>query len=87
MLQYVQVTNTLLQESLDVIRKSFYVGENMCVALGMPDHPECFEETDSLIEYAAKDGVSIAAIDTKTGRIAGVAINKLHVKYFLICSG
>ncbi|ERL95221.1 uncharacterized protein LOC109535764 isoform X1 [Dendroctonus ponderosae] len=78
-IEYVQITEGLLQESLEAMHRSFYINENVCVALGLPDRPECFPEMDKLVSWVAEDGISIAAVDKATGKVAGVAFNKLHV--------
>lgn len=61
------------------MHKSFYINENVCVALGLPDRPECFVEMDKLVSWVAEDGISIVAVEKATGKVAGVAFNKLHV--------
>ncbi|KAH1013959.1 hypothetical protein HUJ04_002873 [Dendroctonus ponderosae] len=78
-IEYLQITEGLLQESLEAMHRSFYINENVCVALGLPDRPECFPEMDKLVTWVAEDGISIAAVDKATGKVAGVAFNKLHV--------
>ncbi|XP_066260495.1 uncharacterized protein [Euwallacea similis] len=60
------------------MQDSFYVNENVCIALGLPDQPESFGEMDLLLKWAAKDGISIAAIDKETGKVVGASFNKLE---------
>ncbi|KAL1497081.1 hypothetical protein ABEB36_008100 [Hypothenemus hampei] len=77
-IEYVQITKNLLQEALDVMHRSFYINENVCTALGLPEHPESFPDMDHLVRLVAKDGISIAAIHKETGKIAGVSFNNLQ---------
>ncbi|CAG9768026.1 unnamed protein product [Ceutorhynchus assimilis] len=74
--EYVRLTKNLLPEAMEVIRTSFWPSENMSVAMGLSKHPELFPYMDPIVLGAAKDGVSIVALDKATGKIAGVLINK-----------
>ncbi|XP_030747989.1 uncharacterized protein LOC115876380 isoform X3 [Sitophilus oryzae] len=60
------------------MQKSFYINENVCMACGVPQQPECFPELDGLLRRTATDGVSIVAVDKASGVVAGAAFNKLE---------
>lgn len=78
-IEIVSLTRDSFRGALDLIYEAFYPHENVCIALDLAKNREAMEELDGLIENAAKDGVSLVAIEKSTGAIAGVAFNKLQV--------
>ncbi|XP_066156145.1 uncharacterized protein [Euwallacea fornicatus] len=77
-IEYLRLQKGLLEEAIKVMQESFYVNENVCVALGLPHQPESFGEMDLMLKWAAKDGISIAAIDKETGKVVGASFNKFQ---------
>lgn len=60
----------------------------MCVGteISLPGTDEARNELTLLCKETAKDGVSLLAKETKTGRVVGVAYNKIQVSYTCIKS-
>ncbi|XP_060517663.1 uncharacterized protein LOC132696698 [Cylas formicarius] len=77
-IEYVTLTEDLLDASINAMRQSFYLNENICVAFDVPHHRESFEELDQLLLETIKDGVSVAAIEKASGEVAGAVLNKLQ---------
>lgn len=61
------------------MQSSFFQHENVCTAMELYKNPEAIKELVKLAEEAAKDGVSLVAIDKKNDRVAGALFNKLQV--------
>ncbi|XP_017761672.1 PREDICTED: uncharacterized protein LOC108551849 isoform X2 [Eufriesea mexicana] len=73
------LTNDTLEGALNVIRKSFFVYESVSKGVDLLSEPGASEELEELCLDAAKDGVSLVAIDVNTGEVIGVAFNKIQV--------
>lgn len=78
-IEFESLTDETLEGALEVIRKSFFVYENVCVGVALTSEPGASEELEELCLNAAKDGVSVVAIDVTTGEVIGVAFNKIQV--------
>ncbi|XP_011869728.1 PREDICTED: uncharacterized protein LOC105563058 isoform X2 [Vollenhovia emeryi] len=78
-IEFESLSDETLEGALNVLRKSFFPGESVCVALELTSEPGAPEELEELCLYAAKDGVSVVAIDITTNEVIGVAFNKIQV--------
>lgn len=78
-IEYVSIQDNHLNETVSIMRDSFYVDELVAVAVEMRDNVKSRAELDELTRKVVYDGVSIVAIDKSTNKIVGVAVNKLHV--------
>ncbi|KAF5294161.1 hypothetical protein FQR65_LT10872 [Abscondita terminalis] len=78
--EYIPITSKTLENGLEVIRKSFFVDENACIAVNLQREPNAAIELEELCVRTALDGISVIAIDRKTGQVVGVSFNKLQVK-------
>lgn len=61
------------------MRKSFFIDENVSIAVQLQKHPNAIKELEELSINAAKDGVSIVAIEKSSGTVAGASFNKIQV--------
>lgn len=61
------------------MRESFFVDEMVSRAVELHKHPAARRELEELSMNAARDGVSVIAVEKATGRVVGVAFNKLQV--------
>ncbi|KAK9294948.1 hypothetical protein QLX08_010590 [Tetragonisca angustula] len=73
------LTNDTLEGALDVIRKSFFINENVCKGVDLLSEPGASKELEELCLEAAKDGVSVVAVDVNSGEVIGVAFNKIQL--------
>ncbi|XP_078042746.1 uncharacterized protein LOC144473062 isoform X4 [Augochlora pura] len=78
-IEFESLTNETLEGALEVIRKSFFIHENVCKGVALMSEPGAAEELEELCLDAAKDGVSVVAIDVESGEVIGVAFNKIQV--------
>lgn len=78
-IEYRSVTNDQLEGGMNVMRKSFFIDEKVCIGVELSKHPEAATELEELCLRAARDGVSIIAIEKDTGKVVGVSFNKLQV--------
>ncbi|XP_063914392.1 uncharacterized protein LOC135130873 [Zophobas morio] len=77
---YQKLTLRYLKQASLVTRQTLFKTGTVCRTLGVPQDPDALSELDQLPLEAAKDGISIIAVDKTTDKVAGVAINKLLVK-------
>lgn len=83
-IEFESLSDETLEGALDVIRKAFFPYESVSVGVELISEPGASEELEELCLLAAKDGVSVVAIDITTNEVVGVAFNKLQVSnYFL----
>ncbi|XP_063914511.1 uncharacterized protein LOC135130957 [Zophobas morio] len=75
-----RLTADYLEEVTKMLETSFYPQENVCMVLGISEDPEAVRELRDLTNAAAKDGISVIAIDKKTNKVVGTAFNKIQVK-------
>ncbi|KAJ3657145.1 hypothetical protein Zmor_016170 [Zophobas morio] len=75
-----RLTADYLEEATKMLETSFYPQENVCMVLGISEDPEAVRELRDLTNAAAKDGISVIAIDKKTNKVVGTAFNKIQVK-------
>ncbi|KAI4465525.1 n-acetyltransferase-related [Holotrichia oblita] len=78
--RYEILSQNTLQGGLDVMRKSFFLDEKVCIAVELHKHPNAIDELEELCVRAANDGVSVVAVEKKSGLVAGASFNKLQVK-------
>jgi hypothetical protein len=68
-----------LAGAIDVMRESFFPHENISKALRLNERTRASAQTERLAKLAANDGVSIVAVEVASGRVIGVAFNKIQV--------
>lgn len=68
-----------LEGAIQVMRESFFPNENISKALRLNERPRASAQTERIARIAANDGVSIVAVEVATGRVIGVAFNKIQV--------
>ncbi|XP_012270820.1 uncharacterized protein LOC105694573 isoform X2 [Orussus abietinus] len=78
-IEFESLTTETLEGALDVLRQSFLTGEAVCQAVNMLSDPDGMKDMEKLCLDAAKDGVSVVAIDVATKSVVGVAFNKLQL--------
>lgn len=79
-IEYVSLTADKLEQALSVMKESFFIYENVSIAVELDKSPEGRKELEELSLNAARDGVSIIAVEKATGNVIGVSFNKLQVK-------
>lgn len=62
------------------MRDSFFKDENVAIATEVSDNPAAKKELEELCVRAAKDGLSLVAVDKNNGKVAAVAFNKIQVR-------
>ncbi|XP_070073330.1 uncharacterized protein [Drosophila takahashii] len=74
------VTQSDLDEALDVLNSSFFLNESICIAceVNLPDNNEPRLELRELCRITAQDGVSLVVKEVETGRVVSVAFNKMQ---------
>lgn len=78
-IEFESLTDQTLEGALKVLRESFFVYESVCKAVDMNLEPGASEELEELCLNAAKDGVSVVAIDMTSHKVVGVCFNKIQV--------
>jgi ribosomal protein L18E len=68
-----------LAGAIGVMRESFFPHENISKALRLNERTRASAQIERLAKLAANDGVSIVALEVATGRVIGVAFNKIQV--------
>lgn len=70
-----------LQGGMDVMKNGFFKDEQVALAVELNKEPGADDELLALCLRAARDGVSIVAIDKSSGKVAGASFNKILVSY------
>ncbi|XP_076384341.1 uncharacterized protein LOC143262655 [Megalopta genalis] len=78
-IEFESLTEDTLEGALQVIRKSFFPNESICKAVNLISAPCSVRALEELCVEIAKDGVSIVAVDVKTGEVVGVVLNKIKI--------
>jgi len=78
-IEFKSLSDETLEGALDVIRKSFFLHESVSIGVELTSEPGACKEQEELCLNAAKDGVSVVAIDIHTNEVVGVAFNKIQV--------
>jgi ribulose bisphosphate carboxylase small subunit len=81
-IQYQQLTSKYLEGACEVTKKTVFTSGTMCRFLGVPEDEDALAELTQISRTAAKDGVSVIAIDKTTDKVVAVAINKFLVSPF-----
>jgi ribosomal protein S18 acetylase RimI-like enzyme len=79
-IQYQQLTSKYLEGACEVTKKTVFTSGTMCRFLGVPEDEDALAELTQISRTAAKDGVSVIAIDKTTDKVVAVAINKFFQK-------
>ncbi|KAK0080243.1 hypothetical protein PV325_000240 [Microctonus aethiopoides] len=79
-IEFESLTIETLDGALNVYREAFCKRENVCQAVELLDEPGAVEELGELCLDAARDGVSVVAIDISTREVVGVAFNKIQIR-------
>uniref|UniRef100_A0A0A1WPV6 Urease accessory protein UreF n=1 Tax=Zeugodacus cucurbitae TaxID=28588 RepID=A0A0A1WPV6_ZEUCU len=74
------LTETDLEEALEVLDKSFFLYESVSIAceINLPENGQARSELRELCRITADDGVSLVAKHVKSGKIVGVSFNKIQ---------
>lgn len=64
---------------MEVMDKSFFIDEKVCIAVDLAKDPGAIKELGELAMRAANDGLSLVAVDKQTGKVAGASFNKVQV--------
>jgi len=78
-INFESLSDQLLEGSIEVIRQSFFVNEPICNAVDIMHEPRASNELIDLCLNAAKDGVSVVAIDAASKQVVGALFNKIQV--------
>ncbi|XP_076684579.1 uncharacterized protein LOC143377315 isoform X2 [Andrena cerasifolii] len=78
-IEFESLTEDTLEGALNVMRKSFFVDESVCKGVALTSEAGASSELEELCLDAAKDGVSVVAIDVESGEVVGAAFNKIQV--------
>ncbi|GJQ70621.1 hypothetical protein Trydic_g23012 [Trypoxylus dichotomus] len=78
--RYQILSSETLEGGLIVMRKSFFIEENVSIAVELHKYPNAIKELEELCVRAANDGASIVAIEKKSGLVVGAAFNKMQIK-------
>lgn len=63
-----------------MMEHSFLQYETICKAFGITNNVQAKKEARQIFRIAAKDGISIVAIDKNTKQIVGAALNSYKVQ-------
>ncbi|KAF2886993.1 hypothetical protein ILUMI_19180 [Ignelater luminosus] len=77
LLKYISVTPSHLQDVLNIMRNCFFKEESVSRAIGLNKSTEAICELNELVLDILEDGVSVIAVEEKTGRVAGSLLNKI----------
>ncbi|XP_076631781.1 uncharacterized protein LOC143346947 isoform X1 [Colletes latitarsis] len=78
-IEFESLTEDTLEGALNVMRKSFFVHESVSKGVALISEVGASEELEELCLDAAKDGVSVVAIEVASGEVVGAAFNKIQV--------
>jgi hypothetical protein len=81
-IRYQQLTAKYLDAACEVTRTALFPNESTCRTIGADKDPEALAELVEIARAAAKDGVTVIAVDKSTDKVAGVAFNKFLVSPF-----
>ncbi|KAH8369185.1 hypothetical protein KR009_003626 [Drosophila setifemur] len=74
------VTQSDLEEALDVLDGSFFLNESVCQAceINLPESVQARQELRELCKITASDGVSLLVKEVESGRVVAVSFNKIQ---------
>lgn len=78
-IEFESLSDKTLEGALDVMRKNFFLYESLAIGVELTSEPGATEELEELCLQAAKDGVTLVAVDINTSQVVGVAFNKIQV--------
>lgn len=78
-IEFESMTSDHLDGALHLLRDSFFPDENVSQGVEIMSEKGAINELEELCIDAARDGVSVVAIDVSTGEVVGVAFNKIQV--------
>lgn len=83
-IEFVKLVPEDLDESIDVLNRSFLLYESVCIGseiniLDNPDAIQARKDLSELCRIVAKDGVSLVAKHVPSNKIISVAFNKVQV--------
>lgn len=78
-IQYISLTVEYLEQALGVMRNSFFIYESVSRAVHLHTNSNARLELEALSIGAARDGLSIIAIEKSTNKVVGVCFNKIQV--------
>ncbi|KAJ9596512.1 hypothetical protein L9F63_012454, partial [Diploptera punctata] len=79
-LEWMSMRGDQLEDAIQVMRESFFPNESISKALRLNERrPRASAQTERIARISANDGVSIVAVEVATGRVVGVAFNKIQV--------
>lgn len=78
-ISYVRLSSDRLEEVLKILEDHFYPHECVSIGSNVTKNPKAVQELNLLAAECIQDGVSIAAVDTKSNTIIGVSVNKIQV--------
>ncbi|KAL0133417.1 hypothetical protein PUN28_000864 [Cardiocondyla obscurior] len=78
-IEFESLSDKTLEGAINVLRKGFFLREAVCICVELNSEPGASEELEELCLHAAKDGVSVVAVDIVTKEVVGVAFNKIQV--------
>lgn len=76
------ITGKLIPKVLDLFERSFCLDETLSICTEIIKDPVALQELKDLSVAAIEDGVSIACVETSTGKVVACMLNKIQVKYF-----
>ncbi|XP_015116885.1 uncharacterized protein LOC107041041 isoform X2 [Diachasma alloeum] len=79
-IEFESLTTETLPGALEVMREAFFADETTCRGVDILSEPGATEELEELSSDAARDGVSVVAIDVATGKVVGVSFNKIQMQ-------
>ncbi|KAI4502002.1 hypothetical protein M0802_002684 [Mischocyttarus mexicanus] len=78
-IEFESMTDETLSSALNIMKTSFFTRENVSKAVGVVSEPGAVDELIELCLDAAKDGVSVVAIEVESGEVIGALFNKIQV--------
>lgn len=83
-IEFESLTTETLKGALNVFREAFCADEAVSIGVDLLAEPGADQELEELCLNAARDGVSVVAIDVSTREVVGVSFNKIQVLNFIV---
>lgn len=78
-IKFESLTTETLDGAIDVMKNNFVINESACAGIGVASDPGATEDVLNLLKEAARDGISIVAIDTSAKEVIGALFTKIQV--------
>lgn len=78
---YKTLTEDRVNDALEVMRYGFIPDECVFTGLMIAENQRATQDVMSMCRLIVADGASVVAVETATGRIVGVAFNKIQVTF------